>query len=126
MHQKPTVRINVVDDRAVLPAYGTELSAGFDLAIIEDAVLGPLEAKVFSTGLIIQAPHDHMVLVAPRSSTWRKWHVHLGNTVGIVDEDFCGPDDVAQGIFVPITRATFEVVDGPIAKTRGGWGSTGD
>jgi dUTP pyrophosphatase len=146
-HDRTQVRFNVLAEDAVLPAYGTGLSAGFDLASIEDIFLEPGEANVFETGLIIQAPKDHMLLIAPRSSTFRKWGVNLGNTVGIVDEDFCGPDDrlrlyvhnpgpmatqipagtrIAQGIFVPITRAEFVVVEGPIAKTRGGWGSTGD
>lgn len=146
-HDRTVVRINVLDERARAPEYGTDLSAGFDLASIEDIFLEPDEAGVFPTGLVVQAPKDHMLLVAPRSSTFRKWGVSLGNTVGIVDEDFCGPEDqlqlyvhnpgamaaqipkytrIAQGIFVPITRAVFKVVDGPIAATRGGWGSTGD
>lgn len=145
-HDRTTVRINVLHEDAVLPEYGTDLSAGFDLASVEDIFLQPYESHNYKTGLVIQAPKDHMVLVAPRSSTFRKWGVTLGNTIGIVDEDFCGPEDemrlyvynpgpmatqipkgtrIAQGIFVPVTRAIFQVVKGPIAKTRGGWGSTG-
>jgi dUTP pyrophosphatase len=141
------VSINLWHPDAKVPEYGTELSAGFDLAIVEEAWLDPGEIDFFHTGLIIQAPASHMLLVAPRSSTFRKWGVSLGNTVGIVDEDFCGPDDkmmlclrnatnlpvqipagtrLAQGVFVPITRANFNVVEGAIASTRGGWGSTGD
>lgn len=146
-HDRTAVKINVLDERAVLPAYGTDLSAGFDLASIEDIFLEPDQARNYKTGLVVRAPKDHMILIAPRSSTFRKWGVTLGNTVGIVDEDFCGPEDemrlyvhnpgpmatqipagtrIAQGIFVPVTRAEFQVVEGPIAKTRGGWGSTGD
>jgi dUTP pyrophosphatase len=145
-HDRTTVRFNVLDENAVLPAYGTELSAGFDLASIEDVFLEPDQANVFKTGLIIQPPKDHMLMLAPRSSTFRKWGVALANTVGILDEDFCGPEDevrlyvhnvsplatqipkytrIAQGIFVPITRAEFVRQNGPLAKTRGGWGSTG-
>lgn len=148
MQRKAIAKINAWHPDAKIPEYGTPLSAGFDLAVIDDVELYPGQADVFHTGLIIQAPPNHMLLVAPRSSTFKKWRVSLGNTVGIVDEDFCGPDDkmrlylyngepdhivripagtrVAQGIFVPITRAIFEVVDEPIAATRGGWGSTGD
>jgi len=148
MQRTTLARINIVDPRAQVPEYGTDLSAGFDLAVLDDVTLAPLESNVFTTGLIIQAPQDHMLMVAPRSSTWRKWGVSLGNTIGIVDEDFCGPDDVlhlylhnpsetvwrtipggtrlAQGIFIPITRAKFVVREEAIAATRGGWGSTGD
>lgn len=141
------VKVNIIHPDTQVPKYGTDLSAGFDLAPVEAIKLRPGASDVFPTGLIIQAPPSHMLFVVPRSSTWRKWGVSLGNTVGIVDEDFCGPEDelklylhnpgpipvkipagtrLAQGIFVPITRALFHVVDGPIANTRGGWGSTGD
>lgn len=147
MQHKVTAYVNVVDERAEVPQYGTSLSAGFDLAVIDDVKLWPAESDVYSTGLIIQAPPDHMLLVTPRSSTFKKWGVTLGNTVGIVDEDYCGPEDVlrlyihnpgsgvasipagtrlAQGIFVPITRTAFEVREESLARTRGGWGSTGD
>jgi dUTP pyrophosphatase len=147
-NDRVTVKFNSVGDKQVVfPEYGTPLSAGFDLAAVDHIFLQPDEAKPFRTGLVIQAPEDHMLLITPRSSTFKKWGVSLGNTIGIVDEDFCGPEDelrlyvhnvsplavqipartrIAQGIFVPITRADFEIVDGPIAKTRGGWGSTGD
>jgi dUTP pyrophosphatase len=147
MQRRTYVKVNRVLD-VPLPEYGTALSAGFDLATAEGVHLAPKESNVFRTGLIIQAPADHMLLVAPRSSTFRKWGVSLGNTVGIVDEDFCGPEDelrlylhnphawkytnipagtrLAQGVFVPIRRGVFQLVDEPIAATRGGWGSTGD
>lgn len=148
MQRDVSVKINLWHPNAVVPEYGTDLSAGFDLAVIDDVRLNPMESGVFHTGLIVQAPEDHFILVAPRSSTWRKWAVSLGNTVGIVDQDFCGPDDkmmlylhnpsnvrvvkipagtrLAQGIFIPFTHAKFRVVDYDIASTRGGWGSTGD
>lgn len=138
------VRDNVPD-----PEYKTELAAGFDLAVADDVSLWPGEGDAFPTGLIIQAPDSHMLLITPRSSTFRKWGVTLGNTVGIIDQDYCGPEDelmlylirpdgaqgpanipagtrLAQGIFVPVTRASFLRVHTPIAPTRGGWGSTGD
>lgn len=151
-HDPVNVQINVVHPDAIFPTYGTEGSAGFDLASVEDIRLFRGEAKAFRTGLIVKAPKDHMLLVTERSSTWKKWGVHLGNIVGIVDEDYCGPQDelllyvwapnqdapngnvtriipagtrIAQGIFVPITRAEFQVVDGDLAASRGGWGSTG-
>lgn len=134
------------------PAYHSDLAAGFDLAVAEDVVLWPGDSNAFPTGLIIQAPPRHMLLIVPRSSTFRKWGVTLGNTVGIIDQDFCGPEDelmlylvrpekdnygcgprtipagtrLAQGIFVPVTRGLFKQSDTPLGKTRGGWGSTGD
>lgn len=152
MQSRITAKINVVHPDAQIPKFQTEKAAGFDLAIVEDLTLYPGQSKNVGTGLVIQTPPDHMLLIAPRSSTWRRWGVTLANTVGILDEDYCGPEDecrllvyrparhnanysptmipagtrIAQGVFVPITRTDFEVVDGAIAATRGGWGSTGD
>jgi dUTP pyrophosphatase len=128
------------------PKYGTDKSAGFDLAIAGDEIIPPGQTIMARTGLVIQAPVNHMLLVVPRSSTWKRYKIRLGNSVGIVDEDFCGPRDemllvlynagqfaqtiekgtrLAQGIFVPITRGDFVVQEEPIAANRGGWGSTG-
>lgn len=88
-----------------------------------------------------------MLMIAPRSSTWKKWGVRLGNTVGIVDEDYCGDDDqlmlslwnpsttaevvipgatrIAQGIFVPVHTEVYFVRQEKMGRSRGGWGSTG-
>lgn len=151
MQRNTIVQFNRIHPDAVAPTYGTPLSAGFDLAIVEELTLCEGESRNVGTGLVIQAPVDHMLLIAPRSSTWKKWGITLGNTVGILDEDYCGPEDecrlyvhypsveqhnawvtipagtrIAQGVFVPITRAVFRLAEGPLAKTRGGWGSTGD
>lgn len=146
-HDPVQVMINVIHPDALLPTYGTDHSAGFDLAPIEPVRLFSGESILAPLGLIIKAPADHMLMIAPRSSTFKKWGVTLANTVGIVDEDYCGPDDelklflhnpgdkrvdipagtrLAQGIFVPVTRAEFIPVNGALAKSRGGWGSTGE
>lgn len=150
-HDPVEVFINIVHPDALFPTYGTEGSAAFDMAPIEDVRLWPGETGLFSTGLVIQAPKDHFLTIVPRSSTWHKWGVNITNTPGIVDEDYCGPDDVlklslcrpgkdghagrslipagtrlAQGLFVPVTHAAFTVVNGPIGENRGGWGSTGE
>ena len=70
----------------------------------------------------------------------------MANGIGIIDSDYAGPEDeihlilqnitnkpvqlkkgdrVAQGMFLPITRATFEEVEEMPHKNRGGFGSTG-
>jgi len=87
-----------------------------------------------------------MLMLAARSSLYKKKGLVLTNSVGIVDEDYSGPDDLillslkndstlachiykgerlAQGILVPITRAEFEESSRPLGTSRGGWGITG-
>jgi len=138
-------RITRIREHAQLPEYKTAEAAAFDLAVCESGIIPPGGTLMLPTGLIIQAPEGHMLMVAPRSSTFKKKGLRLGNTLGIVDRDYCGPDDeillffwnpgdqpvsieagerVAQGIFIPITRATWDEGQ-PATSSRGGWGSTG-
>ncbi|WP_051324005.1 dUTP diphosphatase [Candidatus Solirubrobacter pratensis] len=141
------VRIKRLRDDVELPTWGTSRSAGFDLRVPDDVTIANLATEVVGLGLVIATPPEHMLLVAPRSSTFVKWGVKLANTVGVVDEDYSGDEDelrlllhnpsakrwatipagtrVAQGIFVPISReVTWREVDA-MGASRGGLGSTG-
>lgn len=147
-----TVRFKKLDDRALVPDFATDGAAGFDLAVLDDVYVAAGQTVMARTGLVIATPAGHMTMVAPRSSTWKKWGVRLANTIGIVDEDYCGDEDemflalwnpsgqpptkipagtrIAQGIFVPVLSAgawnyvRFEQQD-MMGQSRGGWGSTG-
>lgn len=131
-----------------LPKYQTEGAAGFDLAAVNDTLILPGDIKYVPTGLVIQAPPGHFLMVAARSSLAKRHNLMMPNGVGIVDEDYCGDldelqvplwnfgkddawlragDRIAQGVFVQITREPFTEVTDPdtIAASRGGFGSTG-
>ena len=139
------VRITRIRQGVQLPEYKTSEAAAFDIAVCEGGVVEPGKTLMLPTGLVIQAPEGHMLMIAPRSSTFKKKGLRLGNTVGIIDRDFCGPDDelmiffwnpgnepvtleagerVAQGLFIPVTRAVWDQGE-PAGPSRGGWGSTG-
>lgn len=128
------------------PTYQTSKSAGFDLAADKAYTIPPGTTVLVSTGLVIATPPDHMLMLAARSSLFKKKQLILSNSVGIIDEDYSGERDVillslfnmgqfgtnvsagervAQGIFVPITRAEFVETDS-MGVSRGGFGSTGD
>ena len=87
-----------------------------------------------------------MLLLASRSSLPRKKGLMIPNGVGIIDQDYCGPEDeihiqvynftsapvhiergerLAQGIFVRIAQVEWEEVEEIGEKSRGGFGSTG-
>jgi len=144
------VRIKKLRPDAILPTKGTERSAGFDFYLPDDVTIPHLGTKRVLLGLVIETPPGHMLLVAPRSSTFKNWGIKLANTVGIVDEDYAGDQDdmclllhnpdpyqsrsvpkgtrIAQGIFVPVSSdfEWHEVPEGEsMGESRGGWGSTG-
>jgi dUTP pyrophosphatase len=144
----PTVntRITRLDPSVSIPAYQTAGAAGFDLAASCDMSIQPGEVTLVPTGLVIEVPDGHFLGVFARSSTPLKRGLMVANGVGVVDSDYCGPDDeikievfnftaapvavrrgdrLAQGVIIPFVRATWAEVDRPARDTRGGFGKTG-
>ncbi len=131
---------------AILPEYKTPGSCAFDLATIEDAIIQPGEIVRLRTGLVICVPDGHTLLIAARSSLPKKFGLCVPQGFGIVDTDYCGPEDeillqllnfttepkevkkgdrLAQGMIVPIAKAEFAIVKNLDSSNRGGFGSTG-
>ena len=140
------VDILKVHPDAEIPKYKTPGACAFDLSPVEDAIIQPEEIKGLRTGLVIKVPEGYTLLIAPRSSTPKKYRLTIPQAVGIVDNDFCGPTDelllvlynfgtepvevkkgqrLCQGMFVPIALAQFQEKNSHDAPDRGGWGSTG-
>jgi dUTP pyrophosphatase len=140
-----TVRITKRDPRAQIPEYQTDGAAAFDFAIIEDSSVPPCGHALLRTGLVIGVPADHVLHVYARSSLFKKYGLVLANSVGVIDSDYCGPDDevlisvwnpgdaetrvpagtrVAQGIVFPRPRVRWAVAEAT-GPGRGGFGSTG-
>src|SRR5512144_2528098 len=88
-----TVRITKRDPRARVPEYESPGAAAFDLAILDDAVVAPRSQALLRTGLAIGVPADHVFHVYARSSLFSKHGLLLANGVGVIDPDYCGPDD---------------------------------
>lgn len=139
------VRITRRDPALPLPVPVTSGSAGFDLSAAIDITVAPRQIVLVPTGLIIKVPDGHFVGIFARSSTPLKRGLMIPNGVGVVDADYCGPDDevkiqvynftdapvhltrgdrIAQGILIPYVRPEWEEGE-PSKQTRGGFGSTG-
>lgn len=139
------IRITKRDPRAVIPEYQTPGAAAFDLTVIEDGVVPAHGSALLRTGLVFGIPDDHVMLIFARSSLFKKFGLMLTNNVGVLDADYCGPEDeclisvwnagdltvhipagarLAQGLILPRPLVTFEEGE-PTGPTRRGWGSTG-
>lgn len=140
------VRIKRNDPSTPLPQYHTSESAGFDIASSVDITVPVGEVVKIPTGLVIEAPKGHFLLIAARSSLPLKKGLAMANGIGVIDPDYAGPKDeisiiainftqkpvevkkgerLAQGIFLPVEQASWEEVDQLREKDRGGVGSTG-
>jgi dUTP pyrophosphatase len=148
MPARPTKPTKIVrrDRTVALPAYQTAGAAGFDLAASVEMTVAPGEVALVPTGLVIEVPAGHFLGIFARSSTPLKRGLMVANGVGIVDSDYCGPDDeikievvnftkapvtvrkgdrLAQGVLMPYVRASWHESESAERATRGGFGATG-
>lgn len=65
-----------------------------DLCTAEDVTLDFLEYKIISLGVSIEIPAGYYAHVVPRSSTSGKWGILLANSMGVIENDYCGDGDV--------------------------------
>lgn len=63
------------------------------------------DSYIASLGIAAQLPKGYEAIVAPRSSTFKKYGVTVPNSFGVIDNSYCGNDDVWK---MPLlaTRAT--------------------
>lgn len=64
-----------------------------DLRAAEDVTMKAGEYKMIPLGVAMELPKGYEALVAPRSSTFRKYGVFLANSIGIIDESYKGDND---------------------------------
>lgn len=64
-----------------------------DLRAAEDVAMKAGEYRMIPLGVAMELPKGYEALVAPRSSTFRKYGVILTNSVGIIDEAYKGDND---------------------------------
>ena len=76
-----------------LPIRKTNKSAGFDIHSPKEVELKPGEPAIIPTGLIIEAPEGYFYKIFVRSGLSIKNGISLLNDVGIIDGDYCGPQD---------------------------------
>ena len=53
-----------------------------------------LEYKIISLGISIEIPAGYYAHIVPRSSTFGKWGILLANSMGVIENDYCGDGDV--------------------------------
>lgn len=135
--------------KGLKPEQATMLSAGLDVRTPYAFKLEPGEQHLVNLGLIIRAPRNYCIQVLPRSGLACKHGIQIPNAPGLIDRDYCGPEDlikvmlrntgeeafqfnvgdrVAQLLFTPyVTPYFFEEESATFSSgfSRGGFGSTG-
>ena len=139
------LQIIKLDPNIPTPKYETDGAIAFDIAAKTQTHINPQEIVYVKTGLVIKTPKDHGLLLAARSSNIKKG-LMLPNGIGVIDQDYCGPDDeimvplwnytstpytidkherIAQAIITPIAKPAINIATETKSQNRGGFGTTG-
>ncbi len=141
------IKVRVVSNSGVLPAYETNGSAGMDLKayLEEPIVLEPMDKQLIPTGVFIELPVGYEAQVRARSGLSIKHGITMVNGVGTVDSDYRGElkvpvinlgketytinngDRVAQMIVAKYEKVLWEPVESltDTKRGQGGFGHTG-
>ena len=141
------VKIKKLDEKAIIPTYGTKYSAGADLyALLDDTIeIKPHETTFVHTGISVEIPEGYCGLIFARSSMGAKRGLAPANKVGVIDSDYRGEimvalhnhsekaatvesgERIAQLAIVPFLKAEFEEAEelSDTVRGTGGFGSTG-
>ena len=116
-----------------------------DLRSAENVHLKAGQFKLISLGISMKIPEGYEAHIAPRSSTFKTWHILQTNSIGVVDNSYSGNNDVwlmpvyaTQDCTISVNdricqfrimekmpEIVFEEVENLEDPDRGGIGSTG-
>lgn len=138
------IPIKVHDEELPVPehkSYGDWI----DLRAAETVELKQGDFKIISLGVSMRLPYGYEAHIIPRSSTFKNFGILLANSYGLIDNSYCGEDDIwgfpaiamrdtviHKGdricqfrIMQKQPKLVFAKVEHLEGKSRGGFGSTG-
>jgi len=124
----------------------TQKGDWIDLFTAEDVELKQFEFKLIPLGVAMKLPEGYEAIVCPRSSTFMKHGILQANSIGVIDNAYCGKNDkwyfpafamkdtmIPKGtricqfrLFKNQESVCFDFVNELQDKDRGGLGSTGN
>lgn len=139
------MKIKVKYHTDILPLEMNDKGDWVDLRAAQDMKLWEGCSYRIPLGISVELPDGYEAHVAPRSSTFKNWGIIQTNSVGVIDNSYCGDNDIWM-MPVYATRDTyinkndricrfrivekqphleFETVDHLGNEDRGGFGITG-
>lgn len=139
------IRIKYFTDKIEKLDYIDGKSDWIDLRVAEEISLKAGEFRLIPLGVAMEIPAGYEAHVVPRSSTFKTWGLIQTNSIGIIDNSYCGDEDMWR---VPVyatrdvelhvndriaqfrivenqPKIVFEQVDSLGNDSRGGFGTTG-
>lgn len=105
------VKIKRLHPDAKIPAYATDLAAGFDLVAVEDVVIAPGETAKIPLGLAFEIPAGYVMIVCMRSGVALRTALRQPNGIGVIDADYRGEVAMMFDNIAKVETEVFETVD---------------
>lgn len=129
----------------ILPLEHTPNGDWVDLRAAEDVEMKAGDFKFISLGVAMKLPEGYEAYMIPRSSTFKTWGILQANHKGLIDNSYCGNNDIWKfpalamrdtvihkndricqfRIQKKMDKLTFDTVDELDDVDRGGFGSSG-
>ena len=143
--EQETIKIKYHSDNISKLEYIDGKSDWIDLRAAENVTLKKGEFKLISLGIFMELPAGYEAVIVRSSSTYKNFGIIQTNHMGVIDESYCGDDDVYRMPALALRdteihvndricqfriqrhqpRIMFEEVESLGNKNRGGIGSTG-
>ena len=143
--ERETIKIKYHSDEIEKLTYIEGKSDWIDLRSAEEVELKQGEFRLIKLGVSMQLPAGYEAVVVPRSSTYKNFGIIQTNHMGVIDETYCGDNDVWMMPVLAVRdtvihvndricqfriqkhqpEVVFEEVDALTGADRGGIGSTG-
>lgn len=92
LSKKKTISIKYLPGSPALEQ--TELGDWIDLYVYNDIIMFEGERQYISQGIAMKLPDGYEAIMAPRSSTFKRWGLLQTNGIGVIDSSYCGDDDI--------------------------------
>lgn len=141
------IKFTKLDERACVPTYGSQFSAGADLYAVCDGniEIAPGKTVLIHTGIAMEIPEGFGGFIFARSGLASKKGLAPANKVGVVDADYRGEimvalhnhssesavissgERIAQLVIMPFLKCEFVECEklSETVRGEGGFGSTG-
>ena len=67
-----------------------------DLRVAENVSMKQGEYRLISMGISVEIPKGYEMLIVPRSSAFKNFGILQTNSLGVVDESYCGDNDIIR------------------------------
>ena len=87
------IRVKYLNDSIGRLEYIGGKSDWIDLRAAEDVTMKKGDYRLIPLGIAVELPEGYEAHVVPRSSTFKNFGILQTNSMGIIDETYCGDDD---------------------------------